>query len=288
MKLNHIFGNFSIFLLLSVFTLVGCYAPQPPSTPTINPDLLYTAAAQTIIVQVTQAAATLITSPLSTLTPVPPTLTLQPTKTPKPSATPSPIPTLLPSATPTVQVTSITVLVFKDDFEQAQGWVALVDKNFSIGYANGGYQITVKMVTVNSPVYSIREEVFSDVRLEVDEVSATGPMNSYFGLLCRVGDGSNYYRFVIGRDGNYDIGKRVDSKYSSLGSGLNTDIIHSSGINHIRADCAGSMLTLYVNNQKLLEVQDNTFTKGDVGIVVGTKTEPGADILFDNFAIWTP
>ena len=59
--------------------------------------------------------------------------------------------------------------------------------------------------------------------------------------------------------------------------------------NHIRADCIGDTLTLYVNGQQVSTVQDAAFTSGgDVGIFAGTYDTPGADIHFDNFVVTAP
>jgi hypothetical protein len=59
--------------------------------------------------------------------------------------------------------------------------------------------------------------------------------------------------------------------------------------NHIRADCIGETLTLYVNGQKVSTAQDVAFTGGGkVGVFAGTYDEPGTDIRFDNFIVTAP
>ena len=58
--------------------------------------------------------------------------------------------------------------------------------------------------------------------------------------------------------------------------------------NTIRADCVGSTLSLYVNGQKLDEVQDTEFASGDVGLIAGSFDTPGTDIHFDNFVVTKP
>lgn len=100
-----------LFMAGILFLLTACNFPGASVQPTIAPDLIYTAAAQTLIAQQTQAAegtpillpsATTVgptatpTSPvivLPTNTPLPPTNTPLPTNTPiPPTATPIPIP----------------------------------------------------------------------------------------------------------------------------------------------------------------------------------------------------
>jgi hypothetical protein len=58
--------------------------------------------------------------------------------------------------------------------------------------------------------------------------------------------------------------------------------------NHIRADCVGSELSLYVNGKLLTSVTDTDFANGDVGLIAGTYDTAGTDIHFDNFVVYDP
>ena len=49
-----------------------------------------------------------------------------------------------------------------------------------------------------------------------------------------------------------------------------------------------ALITLFVNGEQLLQVQDDDLRQGDVGLVAGTVGEPGTDILFDNFSLSEP
>ena len=59
-------------------------------------------------------------------------------------------------------------------------------------------------------------------------------------------------------------------------------------LNHIRADCIGNELTLYVNGQQVATATDSEFTGGDIGVIAGTFSTPGTDIHFDNFVVTRP
>jgi hypothetical protein len=65
-------------------------------------------------------------------------------------------------------------------------------------------------------------------------------------------------------------------------------ILKGDATNHIRADCVGDTLTLYVNGEKLAEAKDSDFTSGDVGLMAGTFDQVGVDIRFDNFVVSRP
>lgn len=285
MKSKHFPLTYLVYFVVGAFILSGCMFPFNTTTPT-NPSVAFTQAAQTVMAQLTQAAESFTKTP----TPMPPTATFEPTNTntPQPelpSATPSSLPTII---RPT-KVPPTPVVLFTDDFSKPAGWVVLEEKDFSLGYTKNGYRIFVNLVTSNSPVFTVREVSYSDVQVEVDVSKVAGPNDSYFGVLCRFQDQSNYYRFVIGVDGYYGIGKKSNGQFFDMASGTGSSAIKTgNAVNHLKAECIGNNLTLSVNGQNLLSVIDNTFTQGSVGMVAGTMTTKGADILFDNLVLSQP
>ncbi len=62
-------------------------------------------------------------------------------------------------------------------------------------------------------------------------------------------------------------------------------ILQGAATNRIRADCAGSTLTLYANETEIVSVTDSSFTGGNVGLIAKAYATPGVDILFDNFIV---
>jgi hypothetical protein len=65
-------------------------------------------------------------------------------------------------------------------------------------------------------------------------------------------------------------------------------IVQGAATNRLRADCAGTRLTLYVNGTKAAEGDDADFSSGNVGLIAGTFETPGADVFFDNFSVLQP
>jgi hypothetical protein len=69
----------------------------------------------------------------------------------------------------------------------------------------------------------------------------------------------------------------------------NEFIRRGKSTNNLRAECVGEDLTLYANGVRLIRVQDQAFTGGDVGLIAGTPASTqGTDILFDNFIVTVP
>jgi hypothetical protein len=183
-----------------------------------------------------------------------------------------------------------TDVLFQDDFsDTSSGWDRVHDPNGVTDYEDGVYRIWVN--TTNTDVWANPGLDFTDVRIEVDATKVDGDDNNDYGLVCRYQDGDNYYFFVISSDGYYGIGKVVKGELKLLGSEAmlpNESIHKGNAANHLRADCSGSMLRMYVNGEMIAEQQDGEFASGDVGLLAGSFDAPGTDIHFDNFVVLKP
>jgi hypothetical protein len=71
---------------------------------------------------------------------------------------------------------------------------------------------------------------------------------------------------------------------------LDPNTIIQGKINHLEGICKGDTLTLLVNNQPLLQVQDSDYTAGGVGLIArtGGSGDPGIDVLFSNYLVRGP
>jgi len=195
----------------------------------------------------------------------------------------------LPSvAAPTSPPPSGTIL-FKDDFSSpASGWDHLKYEEGIMDYDGGGYRMLVNVPDLN--LWATPRKDFSDTRIEVDTGKMGGPDENRIGLICR-SDGKNYYFFVISSDGYYGIGLFESGKAKLLGQEQmqSSSAIHKGlAVNHLRADCQGDHLALFVNGFQLAETHDPTLKHGDIGLLAGTFKQPGADIVFDNFVVFAP
>ena len=155
-------------------------------------------------------------------------------------------------------------------------------------YDGGGYRMLVNVPDLN--LWATPRKDFSDTRIEVDTGKMGGPDENRIGLICR-SDGKNYYFFVISSDGYYGIGLFESGKAKLLGQEQmqSSSAIHKGlAVNHLRADCQGDHLALFVNGFQLAETHDPTLKHGDIGLLAGTFKQPGADIVFDNFVVFAP
>ncbi len=202
-----------------------------------------------------------------------------------PSATPASLTVTQPAS-----ASHLTVL-FQDDFSNPKsGWDTMREDDAVIEYTNGHYRIWLNYPHTN--IWANPGLKFTDTRTEVDATKVGGPDNNAFGIICRYQDADHFYFFLISSDGYYGIGKTNGERQTLLTNDGNmkyTTAIHKGhATNHLRADCVGTTLALYVNGQRLALVEDAEFGEGDVGLIVGTFDQPGADIVFDNFAVYQP
>jgi hypothetical protein len=303
-------SRLSIFAMILLLALIlsGCLnLGQKAPTPT--PDLQLTQAAETMVALMTPITTTVgtqavvsaptslaqalpsVTSTLeqlpATSTPVP-TETLPPTSTPVPTETPLPTETPTPAASPTPVATATPdwKVVYEDDLKSGT-WLNDKSQDFRLQYTMGGYVITNKVV--QDIAYSVREQSYLDMQIEVRGQRLEGPADGYYGILCNFQNGTNYYILAVGVDGWYGIGLKKAGNLKFLQEGMDqTGAVRTGDSdNLLRAECAKGTLTLWVNGIQLATTKDRTFTSGAIGLGVGNRKVPGTVALFQTFKLFS-
>jgi hypothetical protein len=181
-------------------------------------------------------------------------------------------------------------VIYQDDFENSNsGWLSQRDADGITDYDQGGYRIKVDLIEWFFWVES--GKTFTDVKIDVDVTKIGGPDANEMGIICRYVDANNFYFFTITSDGFYGITKLINDEYELIDM---TELEFSNAINqgaatnHLQAICDGETLRFYVNGTLLADVQDASFSSGDIGMIAGTTDMPGADLLFDNLVVYRP
>jgi hypothetical protein len=175
---------------------------------------------------------------------------------------------------------------FSDDFDKPGDWRIISDPEVEITYADGGLSIEVKVL--DRVAWTVAGRQFKDAVVSVDATPVGGPDDNAYGLVVRHVDDRNFYRFEISGDGFF----AVQAPKENLGWEFLVDWTESSAIhkgretNRLQVECRGSTMIFYANDVELTRIQDDRYSKGDVGLIAGTfYTEAGAHILFDNFEV---
>jgi hypothetical protein len=289
------FGRFAFVVILMAGTGCNILWNSPEWTPV--PEASLTAAIETVVAELTQAAPARTNqaeenqlSPTRTpqgITPEPTNIPITtgataPAPTPTNTAVPTPTLSLVPQATPTMEI------IFQDNFHATQGWYTYESDRYRMEYVSGKYHIHNNLLT--AAVNSVRKQIHDDIYLEVEAARVSGPPNGYFGLVCRFQDDNNYYAMVIGSDGSYGIIRMMGGSSQFISPPPRpTEVIRGGfSVNRIGGSCINDRITLYVNGVKVVEVVDDMYTSGFIGLVVGTTSVPGLEVSFDNFIVKKP
>lgn len=126
----------------------------------------------------------------------------------------------------------------------------------------------------------------STVRLEVDAQIMSG--KGHVGIVCHRYEGGRAfreYRLFVGTDGSSGIDVVPPSQTIATGG---ASVTLKPGVNHIRADCIGPMLTLSLNGQQVATAQDDQVTGALNGIFLRSLDAAGFEVLFANLLITNP
>jgi hypothetical protein len=182
-------------------------------------------------------------------------------------------------------------LPFSDRFSHtSNAWPQLREEDAGNFYDDGGYRVYAPASQARA-VSRSGAGPYQDVAVEVDAKvlsSQTGSIAS--GVVCRRQDEDNFYGMVVFGNGSVSILKIKDANPIQIAGDDRSELIGRDVVStHIRGDCVGNRLTLYVDDQKVIEAEDSEFRSGGVGLIVysGDSTT-GADVLFDNFIIKNP
>lgn len=184
---------------------------------------------------------------------------------------------------------------FRDGFEEdiACGWVEF-DGSDSAEIVDGIMRLSVS--TNGVVAWSNPGQTIADGELSVLARQVSGPNNNAYGAICRYVDDENFYLFLVSGDGFYAIAKYQsgvsqvqyltgqDPDYFVASDAINQGVAQ----NQLRIRCVGDTLALYVNGTLLAEVQDDTFTEGDIGVAASLLDEGQVVIEFDNVQVNAP
>jgi hypothetical protein len=239
-----------------------------------------------VIATASLACATILgEDPTATPEPPPPT---SPPEPPPPTAT-TPAQSTNPEPTEESSLPSTGNVLFQDDFsDPTSGWDNYSDSDGGTDYANGAYLISVYTDTYFYWANPYR--TFQDVNIEVDTDMLSEEEDNQYGIICRHADIDNFYALVISGDGFAAIRKRSQGGELEYIADWEENAAINTGMaaNHLRAECVGDHLSLYVNGVLVIETFDSDILTGDVGLLAGTFSATQAEVLFDNFVVTSP
>lgn len=196
-------------------------------------------------------------------------------------------------------------------FDFSQGKIGTVPDGFTAALTGGGEpvkwhiqqvkdapsgdnvltQLSNDETSVRYPHIVLDDFSAKDVDLSVKFKTVSGKVDASAGLIFRYRNNDNFYVVRANSlEGNVvayktEHGKRHNTGVKGKGDayGVNADVPHQEW-NTLRVIVTGTLIEVFLNNRKLFEVEDDTFTEAGT---IGLWTKADAITQFDNFTVKT-
>jgi hypothetical protein len=167
-------------------------------------------------------------------------------------------------------------------------WVLEADELGSTAIVNE--QLVITVAAPNTIQYTtLSDYTFDDFVLEVDTWQRSGPLDSSYGVLFRMADGQQFYRFEINGNGHYLVERRgADGVWTRLIPDWTPSAAINPGLNvanRLKVIAAGSDLTFYANDILLIQLSDAAFSAGAIALDAGTFAGNDLQVSFDNLIV---
>lgn len=177
-------------------------------------------------------------------------------------------------------------LVYEDDFSDSfGGWDDAFDTYTTKQYGNNRYQIEVN--TSNLIAWGLANRDVADFELEVEARQEGGANDNSYGLLFRVLDRENFYRFDVSGDGFYLLSKFQQGQWFTLVDWTASPYVNED-TNILKVAAFGPNIAVWANGQQLTSVTDDSLSHGNFGFFASTFGEPYMWVSFDNLKLWLP
>lgn len=183
--------------------------------------------------------------------------------------------------------------VFDNFSDPTSGWPVEEEGPVQYGYQNGQYRVTITRPRwVQDTIPDLPHTYENQLFMEVEATLVDGQPESGYGLVFRWQDPGNFYVFAINGLDQVSMWAYENATWREL-RGLDEAWTDSPAVktdgssNLIGVELSGDQLIGRVNYEIVIEVYDDTFGEGEVGLYVATIQQqvdnPMADVIFDNF-----
>jgi hypothetical protein len=300
-------------LILTACVIPGASTPAPEITvedtqeaEPANP--AYTAAAQTIIAQLTAIAPT--------RTPLPPETSIETpasqvpaepsptgptaggeTPTPEPAPILDPSPTLEPSPTSPPQPSSTPATNdprarlgepdWRDTFTNANNWPLFEDEHVHFHLKDGGLELLAKMPE-KWDGWMLSWTTLENFYLEVTAAPQNCTGADRYGLLGRAPSTEAAYLFGFTCDGQYSLRKWNGQRFSYLVDWTASDWIKSGAgqTNRLGLMASDNQISLYANGELLAEKPDPSYATGAFGLFISSANTENLSVMVSEVAYW--
>jgi len=167
------------------------------------------------------------------------------------------------------------------------GWSNGDNDTASTAYVDGKYHVIVKQeVRYNMKPYLWPDYADVSIEIDIDDVKGNA---SYFGVFCRKREDHSYYKVLLSPQKFEGIIRSKNLFGTEVGMARNYSLFLPNQTNHLRVDCVGNQIRVFLNDFLVAEYidPDNTPGSGLVGLISGSKDGSQSEFIFDNFSVVT-
>jgi hypothetical protein len=243
-----------------------------------------------LLVLSTACSSLPLETPLPSATDLPPTETSAPTPTPTivwfpPTATFTPFPTPVITPTPDL-LTDLGEIMLTDDFSTAEEWSLHSGSDGGVALSKG--ELTVAIKGSKAFIFSIRDEPeLTDFYIEITANPNLCKGADEYGLLLRVSDAEDYYRYSLSCDSQVRLDRVIGFNASSPQPWLLSGDVPpgAPSVSRIGAWLSGSEMRFFVNGQHQFTVNDPMLSSGRIGIFARSTGANAVTINFSDLVI---
>lgn len=226
----------------------------------------------------------------------PPTRTPWPTQTSTrpPVVTPTPPFTSTPAPKPSATaISQPETILLRDTFDSNEnGWSPRTkDDEFWRGeksIRNGKYIWRIDEVHQSVMHRETPIEAPEDFYISVDAQRVSGPIDSACYILVYRKSDAGYYRFEVCDNQYYRIHLRYGEEWQKVLIWTKSSTIRPGAMNNLAVRAVGDRFDLFINEQFVNSVNDDSLSSGNVGIGISLNEGETARFEFDNFVLRSP
>ena len=281
-------------LLAWVVLSSSCSMPSKSNESVPTREAAYTAAAETVIAQLTQAAQTTVPGTILSATP----LGLKPTDKAQATVMPSPSPTLIELPSPTATITPTESIAsddpklrlgdpdWRDTFKNGDNWSLYEDEHVRFNVRDRLLVMTAFqadgrdswMLTWPEPV---------NYYLEITAAPQACSGLDRYGIIFRT-DATEGYLFGFSCDGQYSLRRWNGEDFKTLVDWTSSPDIRAGAdqTNRMGIMVQDDQFTLYANGNRLAEASDDSYSEGGLGLFIAAKETEDFKVQVSEVAYW--
>ncbi len=176
---------------------------------------------------------------------------------------------------------------WQDSFTDGSNWPLFEDDHGSFAIDDGSLRMTAKNPDWWAS-WMLTRQTLENFQLEIEATFAECAGFDHYGVIFRAPDAEEGLLFTLSCDGRYAL-RKWDGVTMELLTGWTASKAIRAGAsqtNRLRVKAEGSTLTLYINDQELETISEDSSLEGRFGLVIGAAETEDFSVTVDEISLW--